>query len=264
MVSVDLSPRVWGTSEERERLRRHRGGTETTAVTMNGSCSVSADVLKEEVRTNEVFNSVPETTSSQSPALLRSPRPSCRLSVSQVSYAVSERVGPWWDIPSHRKRWTRQILRNVSFHVDSGQIMGILGNSGSGKTTLLDAISGRIGSKGDFGGEVFVNGRKLKRKQLPDCFSYVLQQMRDRCTGEDDGRLNFGHVNFSLACEEEERGEGREGATSGQVHKDNANLSDNLLSYLTVEETLTFTAQLALRRHSADAIRKKARGAADF
>uniref|UniRef100_A0A8C9QZL1 ATP-binding cassette, sub-family G (WHITE), member 5 n=1 Tax=Scleropages formosus TaxID=113540 RepID=A0A8C9QZL1_SCLFO len=123
-------------------------------------------------------------------------------------FFFSERVGPWWDIPSHRKRWTRQILRNVSFHVDSGQIMGILGNSGSGKTTLLDAISGRIGSKGDFGGEVFVNGRKLKRKQLPDCFSYVLQ-------------------------------------------------SDNLLSYLTVEETLTFTAQLALRRHSADAIRKK-------
>lgn len=33
--------------------------------------------------------------------------------------------------------------------------------------------------------------------------------------------------------------------------------SDNLLSYLTVEETLTYTAQLALRQHSAEAIRKK-------
>uniref|UniRef100_A0A8C5B4H3 ATP-binding cassette, sub-family G (WHITE), member 5 n=1 Tax=Gadus morhua TaxID=8049 RepID=A0A8C5B4H3_GADMO len=33
--------------------------------------------------------------------------------------------------------------------------------------------------------------------------------------------------------------------------------SDNLLSYLTVEETLTYTAQLALRRHSEEAIRKK-------
>lgn len=33
--------------------------------------------------------------------------------------------------------------------------------------------------------------------------------------------------------------------------------SDNLLSYLTVEETLTYTAQLALRKHSADAVRKK-------
>ncbi|KAJ8250641.1 hypothetical protein COCON_G00225630 [Conger conger] len=134
--------------------------------------------------------------------------PSCSLSVSQVSYTVSERVGPWWDLPSYRTRWTRKILNDVSFHVDSGQILGILGNSGSGKTTLLDVISGRIGKSGTLMGEVFVNGRKLKPEQFQDCFSYVLQ-------------------------------------------------SDNLLSHLTVEETLTFTAQLALRRHSAEAIRKK-------
>ncbi|XP_029306159.1 ATP-binding cassette sub-family G member 5 [Cottoperca gobio] len=133
--------------------------------------------------------------------------PSC-LSVSNISYTVSERVGPWWDVPSYRKRWTRQILNDVSFHIDSGQIMGILGNSGSGKTTLLDAISGRIGNCGTLSGEVFVNGMNLKREEYQDCFSYVLQ-------------------------------------------------SDNLLSYLTVEETLTYTAQLALRKHSAEAIKKK-------
>ncbi|CAF97088.1 unnamed protein product, partial [Tetraodon nigroviridis] len=121
---------------------------------------------------------------------------------------VSERVGPWWDLPSCRKRWTRQILNDVSFHVESGQIMGILGNSGSGKTTLLDAIAGRIGNAGTLLGDVFINGRKIKRAKSQDCFSYVLQ-------------------------------------------------SDNLLSYLTVEETLTYTAQLALQRHSAEAIRKK-------
>lgn len=33
--------------------------------------------------------------------------------------------------------------------------------------------------------------------------------------------------------------------------------SDNLLSYLTVEESLTYTALLALQQHSAEAIRKK-------
>lgn len=134
--------------------------------------------------------------------------PSCSLSVSKISYTVSERVGPWWDLPSYRKRWTRQILNDVSFHVDSGQIMGILGNSGSGKTTLLDAIAGRIGNSGTLLGDVYVNGRKLKREEYQDCFSYVLQ-------------------------------------------------SDNLLSYLTVEETLTYIAQLALRKHSVEAIKKK-------
>ncbi|XP_014897689.1 ATP-binding cassette sub-family G member 5 isoform X1 [Poecilia latipinna] len=134
--------------------------------------------------------------------------PSCCLGVRNISYTVSERVGQWWDLPSCRKRWTRQILNDVSFHVDSGQIMGILGNSGSGKTTLLDAIAGRIGSSGTLLGEVFINGRKLKREEYQDCFSYVLQ-------------------------------------------------SDNLLSYLTVEETLTYTAQLALQKHSVEAIKKK-------
>ncbi|MEQ2314291.1 ATP-binding cassette sub- G member 5 [Ameca splendens] len=134
--------------------------------------------------------------------------PSCCLSVRNISYTVSERVGPWWDLRSYRKRWTRQILNDISFHVDSGQIMGILGNSGSGKTTLLDAIAGRIGSSSTLLGEVFINGRKLKREEYQDCFSYVLQ-------------------------------------------------SDNLLSYLTVEETLTYTAQLALQKHSAEAITKK-------
>uniref|UniRef100_A0AAQ5ZW77 ABC transporter domain-containing protein n=1 Tax=Amphiprion ocellaris TaxID=80972 RepID=A0AAQ5ZW77_AMPOC len=79
---------------------------------------------------------------------------------------------------------------------------------GSGKTTLLDAISGRIGNSGTLLGDVYVNGRKLKREEYQDCFSYVLQ-------------------------------------------------SDNLLSYLTVEETLTYTAQLALRKHSVEAIKKK-------
>uniref|UniRef100_A0A3P8UW47 ATP-binding cassette sub-family G member 5 n=1 Tax=Cynoglossus semilaevis TaxID=244447 RepID=A0A3P8UW47_CYNSE len=126
-----------------------------------------------------------------------------------VCVCHSERVGPWWDLPSYRKRWTRQILNDVSFHVESGQIMGILGNSGSGKSTLLDAVSGRIGHRGRLLGDVFINGRKVKREEYQDCFSYVLQ-------------------------------------------------SDNLLSYLTVEETLTYTAQLSLRKHSAAAIKVSA------
>lgn len=36
----------------------------------------------------------------------------------------------------------RKILEDVSFHADSGEILGILGGSGSGKTTLLRAIAG--------------------------------------------------------------------------------------------------------------------------
>ncbi|XP_069810509.1 ATP-binding cassette sub-family G member 5 [Dendropsophus ebraccatus] len=133
---------------------------------------------------------------------------SCSISVHNICYTVSERVGPWWDIQSYYKKWTRQILRDVSFYMESGQIMAILGNSGSGKTTLLDAVSGRIGHKGTLLGDVYVNGSQLKKEQFQDCFSYVLQH-------------------------------------------------DSLLPYLTVRETLTYTAMLALQKHSKEAIRKK-------
>ncbi|KFR09127.1 ATP-binding cassette sub-family G member 5, partial [Opisthocomus hoazin] len=119
-----------------------------------------------------------------------------------------ERVGPWWNVSLYHKKWTRQILKDVSFHIESGQIMGILGNSGSGKTTLLDAISGRLGHEDNFFGEVYVNGQQLKKEQFRDCFSYVPQ-------------------------------------------------SDTLLSFLTVQESLTYTALLTLQKSSNDLIKKK-------
>uniref|UniRef100_A0A8C4IB47 ATP-binding cassette sub-family G member 5 n=1 Tax=Dicentrarchus labrax TaxID=13489 RepID=A0A8C4IB47_DICLA len=180
---------------------------------MNKCYSMQAEEPENGTKVKESFNFLSELNRENKRDVWRDggeerSEPYCCLSVSKISYTVSERVGPWWDVPSYRKRWTRQILNDVSFHVDSGQIMGILGNSGSGKTTLLDAISGRIGNCGTLLGEIFINGRKMKREEYQDCFSYVLQ-------------------------------------------------SDNLLSYLTVEETLTYTAQLALRKHSAEAIKKK-------
>ncbi|XP_077193700.1 ATP-binding cassette sub-family G member 5 [Paroedura picta] len=130
------------------------------------------------------------------------------VSILKVSYSVRERVGPWWDISSYHNKWKRQILKDVSFHIESGEIMGILGNSGSGKTTLLDAISGRLSHKSNFAGQVYVNGRELHQDQFQHCFSYVLQ-------------------------------------------------NDTLLSYLTIEETLTYIAFLALQKHSCDFIKKK-------
>ncbi|XP_040409516.1 ATP-binding cassette sub-family G member 5 [Cygnus olor] len=137
-----------------------------------------------------------------------SARPPNSISVRGISYTVRERVGPWWNVPLYHKKWTRQILKDVSFHIESGQIMGILGNSGSGKTTLLDAISGRLGHKDSFFGEVYVNGRHLKKEQFRDCFSYVPQ-------------------------------------------------NDALLSFLTIQESLTYTALLALQKCSNSVIKKK-------
>ncbi|XP_010189295.1 PREDICTED: ATP-binding cassette sub-family G member 5 [Mesitornis unicolor] len=148
------------------------------------------------------------SSSGQTDEVKAAVEPSDSISVQGVSYTVRDRIGPWWNISLYREKWTRQILRDVSFHIESGQIMGILGNSGSGKTTLLDAISGRLGHKDNFFGEVYVNGRQLKKEQFRDCFSYVPQ-------------------------------------------------SDTLLSFLTVQESLTYTALLTLQKCSNDFIKKK-------
>ncbi|XP_020856968.1 ATP-binding cassette sub-family G member 5 [Phascolarctos cinereus] len=139
----------------------------------------------------------------EEPADLSSMPPRHKLSIHQVSYTIRERFGPWWDIGSYWKKWTREILKDISLYVESGQILGILGSSGSGKTTLLDAISGRLRRKGTFLGEVCVNGQRLEREEFQDCFSYVLQ-------------------------------------------------NETLLSNLTVQETLSYTAKLAIREGSKD------------
>ena len=41
----------------------------------------------------------------------------------------------------------RQVLYDVSFSLDYGEILGIVGNSGCGKSTLLKSILGLAGPK---------------------------------------------------------------------------------------------------------------------
>ena len=59
-----------------------------------------------------------------------------------------------------------QALRNISFKVDEGEFIGVMGASGSGKTTLLN-ILGSIDKPTS--GQIFINGRDiatLKKDEL--------------------------------------------------------------------------------------------------
>jgi ATP-binding cassette subfamily B protein len=57
----------------------------------------------------------------------------------------------------------RSALYNVSFKVDSGQTIGVIGGTGSGKSTLVNLIS-RLYDVGQ--GEVLVGGRNVKEYDL--------------------------------------------------------------------------------------------------
>lgn len=52
---------------------------------------------------------------------------------------------------------SHQVLNNVSFALESGQIIGLLGPNGSGKTSLIKIFTGLIN---DYSGEVRVDGTR--------------------------------------------------------------------------------------------------------
>lgn len=73
------------------------------------------------------------------------------------------------------------VLKNVNFYVEKGDMVAIMGPSGSGKSTLLYAVSGMDDATG---GSVLFDGKeitKLKRKEMAalrlDEMGFIFQQM---------------------------------------------------------------------------------------
>ena len=64
----------------------------------------------------------------------------------------------------------RKILKDVSFSIEDGEILAILGANGIGKTTLLRCMMGFL--KWDFGGS-FLDGRNLKEIPIRDIWSRI-------------------------------------------------------------------------------------------
>ncbi len=50
------------------------------------------------------------------------------------------------------------VIRNVSFHVEEGQMVSIVGSNGAGKSTILKTISGFLRP---LSGEIFFRGRRI-------------------------------------------------------------------------------------------------------
>lgn len=64
----------------------------------------------------------------------------------------------WFDLPGGR---TLHAVRGVSFKLDQGERLGVVGESGCGKSTMALATLGLVPSNGSIGGEVLIDGKDI-------------------------------------------------------------------------------------------------------
>jgi ABC-type polysaccharide/polyol phosphate transport system ATPase subunit len=95
-------------------------------------------------------------------------------------------VAGWFRRRSHEED-TFYALRNVSFEVNAGESVGIVGSNGAGKSTLLSVITGLAHPDE---GSVEVNGRVAALLELGSGFHPDL-------TGRENIRLNSALLGFS-------------------------------------------------------------------
>ena len=82
-------------------------------------------------------------------------------------------------------------IKGVSFHVNEGEIIALIGANGAGKTTILHTITGLIAPKG---GQVVFEGKditRLKQSQLKEIYGDI-QMVFQNPVGSFDPRRTLG------------------------------------------------------------------------
>ena len=76
----------------------------------------------------------------------------------------------------------KEILHEINFSVDAGEILIIAGESGSGKSTILKSIGGLLSKNFSVDGRIFFDGKEItnisdgeRRKLSGDAIGYVFQ-----------------------------------------------------------------------------------------
>ena len=71
----------------------------------------------------------------------------------------------------------KQVLEDVSGHVNAGEMCAVMGPSGSGKTSVLNVLAGRVlaGRGREVSGQVAVNGRAIVPQAFRSRIAFVLQ-----------------------------------------------------------------------------------------
>lgn len=99
----------------------------------------------------------------------------------------------------------RQALKHVSFEIQDGEFVGLIGHTGSGKSTLIQHLNGLIKpTSGDIkyqGVSIYSQGYKLKdlRSKVGLVFQYPEYQLFEETVYKD---ISFGPKNMGLEGEE--------------------------------------------------------------
>lgn len=99
----------------------------------------------------------------------------------------------------------RPILKNMSFRIDKGEAVGLIGANGAGKSSMLKALLGLLPHEG----EILVNGIPLCKQnlaQIRHVLGFVLQNSDNQMfmpTVYDD--MMFGLLNYGMTKEDAER-----------------------------------------------------------
>ena len=71
----------------------------------------------------------------------------------------------------------KTLIRDLSFDIENGQVLSVMGPSGIGKSSLLHFLSGTLSSTLTATGEVFLNNTELHKQSIQSRKVGLLQQM---------------------------------------------------------------------------------------
>jgi simple sugar transport system ATP-binding protein len=152
-----------------------------------------------------------------------------------------------------------RALRDVSFHVATGEIVGLLGDNGSGKSTMVKMMMGY--HHPDPGGEIRFNGDLMRDWSVTRARSLGIETVYQERALADQQKLwrnvfmgrertkRFGLLDVaSMRAEVAQLMKGHMGFTSGAVHPDNTvqTMSGGEKQGVAITRALHFHARLVL------------------